>query len=91
MFSSRSFVFSFLPVLLFFLSAAALRFRNLMRTRNVFQAANPLKAFNITGMVGSIDNDMCGFSMTIGVDTALHRIVAACDALITYVWHNAKW
>ena len=23
--------------------------------------------------------------MTIGADTALHRIVAACDALITYV------
>eukprot|EP00039_Didymoeca_costata_P011403 m.159955 g.159955 ORF g.159955 m.159955 type:complete len:910 (+) comp15161_c0_seq6:1426-4155(+) len=42
-----------------------------------------LKDFHIVGMVGSIDNDMCGFSMTIGVDTALHRIVAACDALIT--------
>ena len=37
----------------------------------------------IIGMVGSIDNDMCGFSNTIGADTALHRIVSACDALIT--------
>lgn len=37
----------------------------------------------IVGMVGSIDNDMCGFSNTIGADTALHRIVDACDSLIT--------
>merc|ERR1719272_450342 len=34
-------------------------------------------------MVGSMDNDMCGFSSTIGADTALHRIVDACDSLIT--------
>ena len=37
----------------------------------------------VVGMVGSIDNDMCGFSSTIGADTALHRIVDACDSLIT--------
>lgn len=35
----------------------------------------------ITGMVGSIDNDMFGTDMTIGADTALHRITAAVDAL----------
>ena len=34
--------------------------------------------------VGSIDNDMCGISMTIGADTALQRIVTAVDALVTW-------
>jgi len=35
----------------------------------------------LVGMVGSIDNDMFGTDMTIGADTALHRIVEALDAL----------
>lgn len=35
----------------------------------------------IVGLVGSIDNDMCGTDMTIGADTALHRITEALDAL----------
>jgi 6-phosphofructokinase 1 len=35
----------------------------------------------IVGLVGSIDNDMFGTDMTIGADTALHRITAAIDAL----------
>ncbi|MFN8498956.1 MAG: 6-phosphofructokinase [Anaerolineae bacterium] len=35
----------------------------------------------IVGLVGSIDNDMFGTDMTIGADTALHRIVEAVDAL----------
>ena len=35
----------------------------------------------IAGMVGSIDNDMYGTDMTIGTDTALHRIVDAADAI----------
>ena len=30
---------------------------------------------NIVGMVGSIDNDFCGTDMTIGTDSALHRIM----------------
>ena len=34
----------------------------------------------IAGLVGSIDNDMVGTDMTIGADTALHRIVEAIDA-----------
>ena len=33
------------------------------------------------GLVGSIDNDMYGTSMTIGADTALHRIIEAIDAI----------
>ena len=36
---------------------------------------------NIVGLVGSIDNDMCGTDMTIGTDSALHRIVEAMDCL----------
>ena len=36
---------------------------------------------NIVGLVGSIDNDMCGTDMTIGTDSALHRIVEAIDCL----------
>ncbi len=35
----------------------------------------------IVGLVGSIDNDMCNSDMTIGADTALHRITDAIDAL----------
>jgi 6-phosphofructokinase 1 len=35
----------------------------------------------IAGLVGSIDNDMVGTDMTIGADSALHRIVEAIDAI----------
>jgi 6-phosphofructokinase 1 len=35
----------------------------------------------LVGLVGSIDNDMFGTDMTIGTDTALHRIVEALDAI----------
>ena len=36
---------------------------------------------HIVGLVGSIDNDMWGTDMTIGCDSALHRIVDAVDTL----------
>ncbi|HSD83014.1 MAG TPA: 6-phosphofructokinase, partial [Anaerolineae bacterium] len=35
----------------------------------------------IVGMVGSIDNDFSGTDMTIGADSALHRITDAVDAI----------
>ena len=38
-------------------------------------------AFSIVGLVGSIDNDMSGTDITIGADTALHRITEAVDAI----------
>lgn len=41
-------------------------------------AAHP---FTLVGLVGSIDNDMFGTDMTIGADTALHRITEATDAI----------
>ena len=42
-------------------------------------AAHP--ALLIVGMVGSIDNDFYGTDMTIGTDSALHRITEAIDAI----------
>jgi 6-phosphofructokinase 1 len=39
------------------------------------------RELRIAGLVGSIDNDMFGTDMTIGADTALHRITAAIDAI----------
>ncbi|AQP44294.1 6-phosphofructokinase [Tessaracoccus flavus] len=42
-------------------------------------AAHP--ALHIAGIVGSIDNDMVGTDMTIGTDSALHRITEAIDAI----------
>ncbi|GAB6028388.1 hypothetical protein CHUAL_002554 [Chamberlinius hualienensis] len=38
---------------------------------------------NIVGLVGSIDNDFCGTDMTIGADSALHRIIESVDAIVT--------
>ncbi|XP_071373501.1 ATP-dependent 6-phosphofructokinase, liver type isoform X4 [Centroberyx affinis] len=38
---------------------------------------------NIVGLVGSIDNDFCGTDMTIGADSALHRITEIVDAIMT--------
>ncbi|XP_015787370.1 ATP-dependent 6-phosphofructokinase isoform X3 [Tetranychus urticae] len=38
---------------------------------------------NVVGMVGSIDNDFCGTDMTIGTDSALHRILESIDAIVT--------
>jgi 6-phosphofructokinase 1 len=42
-------------------------------------AAHPF--LRLVGLVGSIDNDMFGTDMTIGADTALHRITEALDAI----------
>lgn len=42
-------------------------------------AAHP--SLTVVGLVGSIDNDMVGTDMTIGADTALHRILDAIDQI----------
>lgn len=42
-------------------------------------AAHPF--LGVVGLVGSIDNDFAGTDMTIGADTALHRITEALDAI----------
>lgn len=51
--------------------------------------ADQVAELRIAGLVGSIDNDMCGTDLTIGADTALHRIVEAIDAIYdTAVSHH---
>lgn len=45
------------------------------------QDANTYPYLMIAGLVGSIDNDMFGTDMTIGADSALHRITEAVDAI----------
>lgn len=41
--------------------------------------AHPI--LHVVGLVGSIDNDLVGTDMTIGADTALHRILDAIDQI----------
>jgi 6-phosphofructokinase 1 len=45
------------------------------------QIAAQHPSLNIVGLVGSIDNDFYGTDMTIGADTALHRITTALDQI----------
>ncbi|XP_060725551.1 ATP-dependent 6-phosphofructokinase, platelet type isoform X2 [Tachysurus vachellii] len=47
------------------------------------EALQRYSALHIVGMVGSIDNDFCGTDMTIGTDSALHRIIEVVDAIMT--------
>ena len=47
------------------------------------QEASAHPQLAVVGLVGSIDNDMFGTDMTIGADTALHRITEAVDAITT--------
>lgn len=47
------------------------------------QQQEQFRHLNIVGLVGSIDNDFCGTDMTIGTDSALHRIVECIDAITT--------
>ena len=49
--------------------------------RSTRTSADRHPALMIAGLVGSIDNDMIGTDMTIGADSALHRIVEAIDAI----------
>ncbi|KAG3257780.1 phosphofructokinase, platelet, transcript variant X2 [Ictidomys tridecemlineatus] len=47
------------------------------------EAVTKYSYLNVVGMVGSIDNDFCGTDMTIGTDSALHRIMEVIDAIMT--------
>lgn len=54
----------------------------LAETKQISQkAAKTYKHLPIVGLIGSIDNDMFGSDVTIGTDTALHRIVDAVDSI----------
>ncbi|CAH1772407.1 unnamed protein product [Owenia fusiformis] len=57
---------------------------DLVKEEKITQAqADKCMHLNIVGMVGSIDNDFCGTDMTIGTDSALHRIIESVDAIAT--------
>jgi len=56
-------------------------------TKEVAEKNNHL---NVVGMVGSIDNDFCGTDMTIGTDSALHRIIEAVDAIIPTAFSHQR-
>ncbi|MDO5747580.1 MAG: 6-phosphofructokinase [Actinomycetaceae bacterium] len=45
------------------------------------ETAQKHPALMVAGLVGSIDNDLVGSDMTIGTDSALHRILTAIDEL----------
>jgi 6-phosphofructokinase 1 len=45
--------------------------------------SSKLTSLKVVGLVGSIDNDLCGTDFTIGANSALHRILDACDCLVT--------
>ncbi|XP_074028155.1 ATP-dependent 6-phosphofructokinase isoform X1 [Leptinotarsa decemlineata] len=48
------------------------------------------KVLQIAGLVGSIDNDFCGTDMTIGTDSALHRIIEAVDAIVSTAYSHQR-
>ncbi|XP_050438569.1 ATP-dependent 6-phosphofructokinase-like [Adelges cooleyi] len=54
-----------------------------LREKNEISQESSVKYshLNLVGIVGSIDNDFSGTDMTIGADTALHRILEAVDAI----------
>ncbi|WP_425454739.1 6-phosphofructokinase [Flaviflexus salsibiostraticola] len=45
------------------------------------ETADRHPTLRIAGVVGSIDNDLVGTDMTVGADSALHRIIDAVDAI----------
>lgn len=51
---------------------------------------NKYTHLHIAGMVGSIDNDFCGTDMTIGTDSALHRIIEAIDAIVSTAYSHQR-
>ncbi|XP_017866164.1 PREDICTED: ATP-dependent 6-phosphofructokinase isoform X1 [Drosophila arizonae] len=51
---------------------------------------NKYNVLHIVGLVGSIDNDFCGTDMTIGTDTALHRIIEAIDAIASTAYSHQR-
>lgn len=54
------------------------------------EQCNKYGVLHIAGMVGSIDNDFCGTDMTIGTDSALHRIIEAIDAIVSTAYSHQR-
>lgn len=49
-----------------------------------------LKKLHVVGLVGSIDNDFCGTDMTIGADSALHRISECINNIQTTAYSHQR-
>merc|ERR1719495_1025002 len=65
--------------------------KELVDTQQISQdLADNNSHLNIVGMVGSIDNDFCGTDMTIGTDSALHRIIEAVDAIMPTAYSHQR-
>jgi len=65
--------------------------KELVDTKQISQElADRHSYLNIVGMVGSIDNDFCGTDMTIGTDSALHRIFEAVDAIMPTAFSHQR-
>ncbi|XP_073993367.1 ATP-dependent 6-phosphofructokinase isoform X2 [Rhodnius prolixus] len=47
-------------------------------------------SLNIVGIVGSIDNDFSGTDMTVGTDSALHRIIEGVDAIVSTAYSHQR-
>lgn len=45
---------------------------------------------NVVGLIGTIDNDFPGTNMTIGTDSALHRILEAVNALESTAYSHRR-
>ncbi|XP_017764764.1 PREDICTED: ATP-dependent 6-phosphofructokinase isoform X2 [Eufriesea mexicana] len=54
------------------------------------EQADKYQHLHISGMVGSIDNDFCGTDMTIGTDSALHRIIESIDAIVSTAYSHQR-
>ena len=54
------------------------------------QEAEKYRNLTVTGAIGSIDNDMAESDITIGADSALHRIVEALDAITSTAYSHQR-
>ncbi|XP_022177288.1 ATP-dependent 6-phosphofructokinase-like [Myzus persicae] len=54
------------------------------------ETAKKFGHLNLVGIVGSIDNDFSGTDMTIGADTALHRILEAIDSIVSTAFSHQR-
>ena len=54
------------------------------------ETAAGCRTLAVAGAIGSIDNDMAGSDITIGADSALHRIVDALDAITSTAYSHQR-
>lgn len=54
------------------------------------EISNNMGHLNLVGIVGSIDNDFSGTDMTIGADSALHRILEAIDSIVSTAFSHQR-